>query len=380
MERYYQNDEIKEVRENVNWYKLVHSLGLKIDEKRAKPSEIWVHSPFTEDKTASLHINLQHGGWYCHATSQGSGPIELIQKIYQLKLSEACQWLLDHGVSYLGSSENKNFGSEKEKELVPLPFGEELDQIKSPLPVKKFGKTPNVPTKFNLVPYFSQQGTHPEFVNRELSANTCHYLGCGYLVESSNSFLKNRIVFQVRSIYQDSEGNFQPNILTHLGRATTQEQETTHGKWSHYTGFTKTLELYNLDKILLDTQARYQAQKIGSICIVEGCFDLAKLVEAGIKNCVATFGAHLDRNQLPRFQLIAKELGITRFNLFYDRDFAGTSGKTRAQNTLQEAGYHVTAFDWNQTLPNGKKIPITITDPCTLSTTQLQWLRKTGKI
>ena len=375
MERFFPRDEIQEVRNNVDWHKLVNSLNLKVDDKKSKPNDIWVHSPFSGDKTASLHINLKTGGWYCHATSQGNGPIELVQKIYTLKINEACAWILEHGASFLDRCEKK-----KESIDNASLFGENLSRPLPPQAIKKPAKTPNMPTKFDLVPYLSQQGLHPEFVRRGISKNTCDYLGCGYLNSKSKSFLQDRIVFQVRSVHQDSSGTIYPNILTHIGRATTSEQETTHGKWNHYSGFAKTLELYNLDKVLLDKEARYQAQKTQSICVVEGCFDLAKMVEAGIKNCVATFGAHLDPDQLPHIHLIAKELGIKHFNLFYDRDLAGTTGKTKAQKLLQDAGYTAFSFDWNQILPNGKQIPIALTDPCALSVKQLFWLRKVGKI
>ena len=386
MERYYQNDELKEVRENVNWDKLIDTLNLTRDVKRSNQKNIFVHSPFSleGDKTASLHIEPENRRWYCFSSSQNGGALELVQQIYQLRLSEACQWLLDHGVSCLHSSGDdvKKSGGEKKKERVPIQslFGEMLGGLdNAPQPIKKVKKF-NMPTKFNLIPYLSQKGIHPEFVQRGISKNTCDYLGCGYLGNKSKSFLQNRIVFQVRSIHQDSAGTIYPNILTHIGRATTPEQEATHGKWTHYSGFAKTIEFYNLDKVLLDEEARYQVQKTQSICIVEGCFDLAKLVEAGIKNCVATFGAHLDPDQLPRIHLIAEQLGIRRFNLFYDRDMAGNAGKIKAQKLLQDAGYTALSFDWNQTFPNGKQIPIALTDPCALSVKQLSWLRKVGKI
>ena len=50
------------------------------------------------------------------------------------------------------------------------------------------------------------------------------------------------------------------------------------------------------------------------------------------------------------------------------------------QKLLQDAGYTALSFDWNQTFPNGKQIPIALTDPCALSVKQLSWLRKVGKI
>lgn len=103
---------------------------------------------------------------------------------------------------------------------------------------------------------------------------------------------------------EDAEQAVQTVILTHISRATTKEQQDRDGKWWIYGGFSKTLELYNIDKMIMDKEAMRQARETGHVIVTEGCFDVAKLVEAGIRNVVATFGAHLAKEQNTRLKQI----------------------------------------------------------------------------
>ncbi len=86
-------------------------------------------------------------------------------------------------------------------------------------------------------------------------------------------------------------------ILSHMGRATTPEQAAQKGKWWVYGGFRKSQELYHLDDLLLDPEAIAQAQETRRILLVEGCFDVAKLRAAGIKNVGQVWGRSSPSNR-----------------------------------------------------------------------------------
>jgi hypothetical protein len=221
---------------------------------------------------------------------------------------------------------------------------------------------------------------HPAFGTRGISQGTCAYLGCGYLPESSKSPLAGRLVFQVRGAQEDEEQSMHPAILTHMGRATTKEQEEQGGKWWIYGGFHKTLELYNIDHVILDNEAVRQAQQTGHVIVTEGCFDVAKLVEAGIRNAVATFGAHLAEEQVERLKQIADRIGVRAFLFWYDRDRAGKEGQEKALDAVLESETITgKAFDWGLSFPSPArgdvKIPEEIGDVCEFSVEQLRWMR-----
>jgi hypothetical protein len=248
----------------------------------------------------------------------------------------------------------------------------------------------NRPIRQDLRPLLAPD--HPEFARRGLARELLKSLGIGYLDrparEGRADLLNQRLVFQVRGVRPGKDGALRPVILTHMGRATTAEQEAEHGKWWVYSGFRKSLELYNIDTALLDEAARQQATGTGHVLVVEGAFDVAKLCAAGIRNVVATFGAHLSEEQLPLFDRLADQLGIERFLVFYDRDQAGADpekqGFEQASEVLLGRGYEVQAFDWTKSFPTPRrgevKIPATIGDPGDFTAEQLAWLRAQGEI
>lgn len=250
----------------------------------------------------------------------------------------------------------------------------------------------NVPIRQDLRPALDP--THPAFVERGIPVETLRELGIGFWQRKrprkgdAPDPLKGRLVFQIRGVHRARDGSIAPVILSHMGRAVTPEQEAQGGKWCMFHGFRKSLELYNIDLALLDPEARLQAQSTGHLLVTEGAFDVARLWSAGIKNVVASFGAHLSRDQIPRIQLLAVELKVRRILIFYDRDQDGTPphglGAMNAVSLLQEVGFEASAFDWNSTFQSGKRggvrIPTSITDPAEFSADQVRWLRSRGLI
>ena len=347
-----------EIRAATDWPGLLPALGIRCDLRRSKPGELWAHSPFSKDREASFHVTDK--GWYCFATDQGGGALELVQQIERLNCYAAARWLLENGLSsYAGP---------------PLSAAAAAAAADKPV---------NKPVRQDLLPSLEQ--AHPALERRGISPTTAAYLGCGYLPETSRSPLAGRLVFQVRGVRPGKDGKAAPVILTHIGRALTEEQAVAGGKWHFYEGFHKTQELYNFDRLRLDPEAAAQAQAAGHFLLVEGCCDVARLVEAGVLNAGATFGAHLDEGQLPRLRELAAASGVSRFQIWYDRDPAGRGGQERAVALINAtSGLAAAGFDWEVAFPSPTrgpvKIPETLTDPGEFSGEQLRWLREQGVI
>jgi DNA primase len=211
-------------------------------------------------------------------------------------------------------------------------------------------------------------------MRRGISAATCQYLGCGFLPPRANgesrSPLHSRLVFQIRGIKENGHG-LQPIILSHTGRALTPEQENSDGKYWSYP-FRKGLEIYNQDQLLLDPEAGRQINTFGLV-LVEGFFDVAKLVESGCRNVGALMGAHISAEQIERLAWIRSQIGFPRIVLFLDRDEAGQKGVCRAFELLRQHDFEVSVFDWDRNL-----IPDTVKDPADMLVEQLQLLRMQG--
>ena len=284
--------------------------------------------------------------------------------------------MLDHGCSFL-------HGVEETASKIDLKARQGLfAEIEGASSEKeeKAPETQNKPIRQSLLPLLSQQGTHEQFVQRGISEATCNYLGCGYLDDQHKSTLRGRIIFQVRGLDDLTAKNPLKTILTHMGRAVKEEEKALYGKWSYYKGFKKSLELYNIDNLLLDSEALQQIAETGKILIVEGCFDVAKCVEAGLKNILSPFGAELSDAQLSKLQALSARLDDPEFLLFFDRDRAGSEGQQRAVAALKAFGLKAQEFDWEQSFPTPGRGPISIpahiTDPAEFSCQQLSWLRE----
>jgi DNA primase len=165
-----------------------------------------------------------------------------------------------------------------------------------------------------------------------------------------------------------------------MGRAVSEEQEGKYGKWWTYGGFQKTLELYNINNVLLDDNAINQAKEREVVLIVEGCFDVAKLVEAGIYNVVASFGAYLAEEQIPKVKRLRDRLGVKKFLVWYDRDKAGRTGQEKAVRLLRDSGFEAKGFVWDREFRSAERgavgIPKGIKDVCDFSVDQIEFLKR----
>jgi DNA primase len=188
-------------------------------------------------------------------------------------------------------------------------------------------------------------------------------------------------VFQIRTLRETGD-HLEPVIVSHTGRALSREQEEREGKYWSYP-FRKGWEIYNQDRLLLDQEAWRQANQFGLI-LVEGLFDVAKLVEADIRNACALMGSAISAEQIERLAWIRGRVGFAHILLFLDRDQAGRDGAHRAQDRLRQQGLAVSVFDWDQEVSwsgqPAEPIAASIQDPADMSVVQLRHLRRQGII
>ena len=145
------------------------------------------------------------------------------------------------------------------------------------------------------------------------------------------------IGFSGRSIYDKCEetGFYLPPWM---------EKDSKYGhqfsKWRHYPkGLNKSLELYNFH------EAKESITKFKFAIIVEGPFDLWRLWEFGIKNCVAAFGCSISRVQVETL----KAIGCKCIAMMFDSDDAGNEGIKKAIISYKEV-MNIEKI----VLPNGK--------------------------
>jgi len=365
-------EQLPKIWQSAKWQKVIEVFGLEVDKKRhSKADEIWIKSPFTEEKTASLHLNLTQNIFKDFSSGMGAkvGVLNFCQELLGrrgqvMNCYEVAYWMVENGISIID-------GPDIRSQLVK----QNVRPLKQP--------EQNKPIRVDLLRWL--QPGHPELRHRQVSEATCRYLGCGFLPErakgKTQSPLNGRLVFQVRGLTRQG-ADLRPVILTHVGRALTPQQEQTQGKYWSFPFF-KRLEIYNQDKLLLDASASRQVQRFGLV-LVEGFFDVAALVGSGCLNVGALMGSQMTEKQMARVKFISSHVAIPKITIFLDRDEAGIAGAEKAAAMLQNNGFSVGVFDWNQSFdrpdapwPN---IPAKIKDAGDMSAKQLQWLRRQARI
>jgi transposase/5S rRNA maturation endonuclease (ribonuclease M5) len=351
-------ENLSQVWQNADWLKVMDVFGLT-PQKQGKNDEIWFRSPFTGEEKASLHVHLKENIFKDFSSGKGGGILNFCQVLLgqqgqSMNCYQVASWMIENGIS----------------DLTPAARPTALK-----LPQKQNTPKENKAVKADLRPFF--QTGHAALEQRGISPKVCRYLGCGYLPESpggAKSPLNGRVVFQVRGVDQ----NLNPVIVSHVGRALTDRQADSHGK---YWGFPyyKNLEIYNQDKLLTDPSAREQVERFGLV-LVEGFFDVAALVSAGCLNAGALMGSHISSEQIDRLKFMASHMAIREITLFLDRDEAGQKGTLRAVTLLRQHGVSVKTFDWEKKFerPGGPKVGINplFKDPADMSEAQLKYLRK----
>ena len=354
-------EDLPQVWQNADWLKVMTAFGLE-PQKPIKNDEVWIKSPFTGEKNASLHVHLGQNVYKDFSSGKGGGILNFCQDLLGqqgqvMNCYQVAAWMVENGISVLN---------------------QETSIDRKPVP-KQTPPKENQAVEVDLLPFL--KSGHAAFEKRGISRKACQYLGCGYLPERVNgnkSPLNGRLVFQVRGISQD----LKPVILSHVGRALTDQQSTSSGRYWAFP-FSKGLEIYNQDKLLLDTLAREQVGRFGLV-LVEGFFDVAALVSAGCFNTGALMGSHITVEQIYRLKFLASHMPIGVINLFLDRDEAGQKGSKRAVALLKQNGFAVKEFDWDQKFERPGCPPVGIKpltkDPADMSCAQIKYLRKQGII
>ena len=358
-------ENLDEIRASIDWQALFAGLGLRKAEQKSKPHDWWAFSPFHDEKTPSFHM-AAGGIWYDFSIGEGGGPIELVQRLEGGNCYEAGRLILERGWAHasVDLSEPVTAHRDTVRQGVNKTVSAAID---SELPA-------NEVIRQNLLTMCEY---HPWLAARGISEETCELLGIGYLPQG-RSPLKGRVVFQVADARSTSKNPNTPNrvILSHLGRAPTDDIDP---KYLFYPGFRKTDELYAQEIISLHEDAAKQIKETGAIVLTEGPFDVAKAVEAGLRNVVASFGASLSKQQAKKLKLMADTFGAKQIRVVFDRDDAGRQGAGKAADALRQVGLEPVIFDWDSPIARSSRgavhIPAGTDDLADFSTEQLIWLR-----
>jgi len=226
----------------------------------------------------AFHVNTEKNAFNCFTHCGGGNVIDFVAKMENCEFREAAlklnEWFLSGGP--------------------PDDKGEDSPESSS---VEEFNK----PLSFELK---GLKGNHPFLrKTKNLQSETIKTFGLGFC---SKGLLAGWIAIPVH--------NKDGQVVAYIGRAVNDTQAENDGKYKVPPGFKKSLEVFNLNRVL---EQKDLIDKYG-IIIVEGFFGVFWLYQNGFKNVVALMGKELsDRQREPLLS------ATDRFTIFLDGDEPG---------------------------------------------------------
>jgi DNA primase len=236
----------------------------------------------SKDSRTSFGVNVPQNFWLCHSDScrmnkgnkKGGDVINLVQVLEKCSMLQAAQKLVDwYGLNESKKATASNGTKPKESVAVVIP----PDSTELPKESKTLTAEPMVNKPLSFAGFKDLDSTHEYLRGRGIRITTAEEFGIGYFGGRS-SVIKDpyRIVIPVH--------NAAGFLVAYVGRSLDAGAEE---KYHFPPGFLKTLELYNVHRVMDDT----------AIC-VEGFFSVMHLWQGGFQNTVGLMGSTISEAQL----------------------------------------------------------------------------------
>lgn len=291
--------------------------------------------PFHSEKTPSFHVNGEKGFFHCFGCSVGGDVFKFVELTEKLSFPEAVRLVAQReGVTVpeVESQEDRESKTEREAllkmhELAAAYFREGLADSTGQrarqllesrhinadtIATLEVGYAP--PHRQGLGSILKGQGFDPGLMLRS-----------GLVVEREGRFIdrfRNRLIFPIR---RDTG-----SIVAFGGRRMTPEQQPKYINSPETPIYSKGRTLYGLHV------TKTAIRKLGYAVLVEGYFDFAQALQAGITPVVATSGTALTSAQA---RLLKRS--TSKVILSFDPDAAGQNAAARSCDLLVSEGFSV---------------------------------------
>ena len=302
--------------------------------------------PFHTEKTPSFHVNPDKGFFHCFGCSTGGDVLKFIELYEKLSFPEAVRSLAQRfGVQVPESDDpGRDRAADAEREAL-LKVHE--------LAAEYFRHQLAAPSGAAARAYLDRRGILPGTIDAlglgctppRRDGLTRHLLDAGHPIE----------LLQRSGLVTGSDGRppidrFRQRLMIPIcrdsgsivafgGRALGGDQQVKYINSPETALYTKGRTLYGLHL------AKKAIRKKGFAVLVEGYFDLAQALQAGVEPVVATCGTSLSD---PQAALLRRFCG--KALLSFDPDAAGDGASTRSGELLLAAGFQVNVVQ----LPGGQ--------------------------
>ncbi len=328
---------------NIPLHELINKFVPSIEIKKAGKNYVAL-CPFHKEKTPSLSISDTKGSYHCFGCGVGGDAITFLEEYYHIEFYEAESMICDkYGISFISDpkqEENIRIRNEviKINEAACHFFKDKLQN--SPAQDYLLKRINEDTIKEWNLGYAPQNRYRLGDYLTNCTINMGVFLESGLLKESDYreeelySFFSHKIIIPIK----DQQGK----IVGFAGRAIGDEKPK-------YINISSS-KAYNKSDILFGIDKAYNAiRESGEAIVVEGYFDVIKLSQEGIENCICPGGTSLTEQHLERISGIPSKQRDKKIIMCFDGDDGGKRNAERIGKEALKFGYNL----YFKSLPEG---------------------------
>ena len=293
--------------------------------------------PFHTEKTPSFHVNRDKGFFHCFGCGTGGDVVKFVELQEKLSFPEAVRQLAQRFGLQVPESDDpaSDAGGDAQREallkvhtlaaeyfraqLAQAGGGRASEQLRArgilPQTIEQLGLGYAPPQRDGLNRYLLDAGQSQDLL---LSSGLVVDRGRGQVVDR----FRNRLMIPIS---RDSG-----SIVAFGGRALEPDQQPKYVNSSETALYTKGRTLYGLHL------TKAAIRRLGYGVMVEGYFDFAQALQAGVTTVVATCGTAVTERQARLLRRFASKVILS-----FDPDTAGQSASARTGELLVSQGFQV---------------------------------------
>ena len=301
--------------------------------------------PFHGEKTPSFHVNREKQFFHCFGCNTGGDVIKFVELHEKVAFPDAVRMLAQRfGVAMPEETEQREGGTSaaereallKVHEVAQAWFVEQLAAAQGARmrqQIEARGIRPETTALLGLgCAPSTREGLKSYLLDRKFDLSLL--VRSGLVVQRDSGEVVDRFRSRLMiPIYRDSG-----SVIAFGGRATEDGQQPKYLNSPETPIYSKSRTLYGL------YQAKPAIRKLGRAILVEGYFDVAQLVQAGVTPVVASCGTALTVQQAQLLRRFTSKVVLS-----FDPDAAGEGAAVRSCEMLAAEGFEVNVA----TLPAG---------------------------
>lgn len=326
----YSQEEIKRIIDNVD---IVDVISSYIELERKGSSYVGL-CPFHDDHHSSMSVSKDRKIYKCFSCNETGNVIKFVQNYEKVTFKEACDILSQRYNLGLVKENVENNPNQKLYEIMEkatLIFQNNLNS-KEGLEAKEYLKNRKLDSElikeFRIGLSLKESNSLTKQLSKTYTLEELNSVDVSY--DNNDSYI-NRIVFPL----EDRNGK----VIGFSGRIYHGEDMNKYRNSKETPLFRKSEVLFNYHR------AKDKVRETNSVIVMEGFMAVIRAYSVGIKNCIATMGTNLAKEQLQAIKRLSNNV-----ILCYDGDNAGREATLKNIESFYKSGVNVKVIELTDNL------------------------------